>query len=469
MPDLAQDLNVRAPNRLAWRRVSVLTILLRFVLPLAASLHAVDLSAGETLVVLTPHVVTIRYEFGRAFSQWHQQKFGQHAEVEWRDVGGTSDAVKFVQSEFAQKPQGIGLDIFFGGGSEPFLLFAEKGLTEPCPLPAEVIAGIPPSVNGVELYDRNGTWYGAALSSFGILQNTALQQRLGLPQVRRWEDLANPRLRGWVGAGDPRNSGTMNNMFEAILQAYGWKPGWRLLTQIAGNVNRFDRLSSTTAKEVTLGETIYAFCIDFYGFNQVAAAGRTNMSFVLPEDFTAISPDGIAILKGAPHLLQARRFLEFCLGEEGQKLWFLPRGHAEGPQKFSIERMSVRPDFYRRFRHISNIAYSPFELKQSFVYNTKLARARREVVASLAGSLLVDTHPEMRRAWKHLIQMGANEGLLQELGEMPISEAEAGELAAGAWKDPSIRNQKRMEWQSWAQKKYRRLASAKPGDPNSNP
>jgi len=71
------------------------------------------------------------------------------------------------------------------------------------------------SVLGMDSYDPEFTWFGAAFSSFGILQNKRVQTLLGLPMARTWQDLANPALLGWVGAGDPRNSGTMNVMFEA--------------------------------------------------------------------------------------------------------------------------------------------------------------------------------------------------------------------------------------------------------------
>ena len=417
------------------------------------------MGASERLVVISPHNRSITYEFGRGFARWHEQQFATPVTVEWRNLGGSADALKFVQSEFAAKPAGIGLDCFFGGGPEPYLLLADLGLLEVCPLPESVQAGIPTHANGVELYDPGGRWYGAALSSFGILQNRRVQQWVGLPLARRWEELAAPALFGWVGVGDPRNSGTMNNMFEAILQAYGWEQGWELLTAIAGNTARFDRLSSSTAKEVTLGETAYGFAIDFYGFSQVAWAGRTNLTFVLPEDFTAISPDGIAVLKGAPHRLAAQRFLEFVLGEPGQKLWHLPRGHPEGAERYAIERMPVRPDLYRRYREVSNIAFSPFDLAQSFRYDAGLARGRREVVAALAGAQLVDTHAELRDAWRAVIRRGATPSERAALGRMPLTADEALALARGEWRDPAFRNRKKIEWQAWAQAKYRRLVA----------
>lgn len=445
----------------ARKNVSSLSGLARYLATSLVLFLTPSILADSRVVIISPHNEAIRYEFGRGFNEWHQNHFSETVTLEWRDAGGTADALRFVQSEFATKPGGIGIDIFFGGGSEPFLLLADKKLSSPYRPPDEILAGIPQSFNGIEVYDAGHHWHGAALSSFGILQNTRVQQRVKLPLVTRWDQLAAPELHGWVGIGDPRNSGTMNNMFEGFLQAHGWDRGWELLTEIAGNARKFDRLSSTTAKDVTLGETAYAFAIDFYAFTQIAVAGRSNMTFALPQDFTAISPDGIAILKGAPNLVLARRFIDFVLGEDGQRLWFLPRGHREGPRQYSIERMPVRPDFYKRYHGVSNIEFSPFELKQSFRYDAKLARDRREIVAALAGALLVDRRTELCAAWRSVMEHGLPPDERKELGRMPLTESEALQLATGAWKDSVVRNRKKIEWQIWAQRKYRRIVEGR--------
>lgn len=433
-------------------------IQLRATLMLLLGTLCPPVDGGQRVVILTPHVDAIRHEFARGFATWHRAEFGEQAEVDWRNVGGTSDALRFVQSEFARKPNGIGLDLLFGGGQEPYLILVDQHLAMRYQPPTNLLAGIPQSLHGMEIYDPNFNWFAATLSSFGILENTRLQRLLHLPLVRRWGELADAKLRGWVGIGDPRNSGTMNVMFESFLQAEGWERGWRTLTQIGGNARTFDRLSSSTAKDVTLGETAYGFAIDFYGFSQIAAAGRTNMTFVLPEDFTVLNVDCLAILKGAPNLVAAQRFIDFTLSEAGQKLWLLPRGHPEGPQQFAIERMPVRPELYRRFKGVSNIEFSPFDLKQSFPYDAKLSRDRREVVAALAGALLVDTHNELQAAWKALVRRGLPATELAELGRVPLTEAEALKLAATVWKDPAARNLKTIQWETWAQTKYRALA-----------
>ena len=418
-------------------------------------------NAQPRVTIITPHVDAIRNEFARGFAEWHTKHFNEVATVEWRNVGGTADSVRFIQSEFSRKPEGIGIDCLFGGGMEPYLLLDDKKLLAAYKPPPEILDAIPPSVLGMDAYDPEFAWFGAAFSSFGILQNKRVQGLVGLPMAHTWQELANPALMGWVGAGDPRNSGTMNVMFEAFLQYFGWEEGWRVLTQIGGNIRKFDRVSSSTAKDVTLGETAYAFAIDFYGFSQIAAAGRTNLTFVLPEDFTALNPDGIAILKGAPNLKTAQHFIDFVLSEAGQKLWFLPKGHPEGPRHSSIERMSMRPDFYKRYKGVSNIEFSPFELKQTFRYDARLSRERREVVAALVGALLVDTHEELQAAWTAIARRGLTPDIIKQLGTAPLTEAEALTLAKGPWKDPRVRNRKKIEWQTFAQHKYRKLCESR--------
>jgi hypothetical protein len=106
---------------------------------------------------------------------------------------------------------------------------------------------------------------------------------------------------------------------------------------------------------------------------------------------------------------------------------------------------------------VSNIEFSPFELKPGFRFNARLSRERRDVVSALVGALLVDTHAELEAAWRGLIkrQLPLNERA--ELGQVPVTEAEASQLAANGWKDPAVRNLKKIEWQSWAQAKYQRL------------
>lgn len=422
--------------------------------------YAVLAHAQNVVVTISPHPAEIREEFGAAFKRWHQEKFGSDASIEWRDVGGASEAQRFVESEFRGKSagEGIGIDLFFGGGPDPCLALAKGGMLTPSDVEPDVLKGIPSQAAGVELLDPGHLWFGACLASFGILQNQRARELALLPHIERWEQLAQPTVFGWVGAADARNSGTMNNMYESFLQAYGWDRGWQLLTAVAGNTRQFDRFSTTTAKECVAGQTAFAFCVDYFGFTQIDAVGATNLELTLPTDFTSTSIDGIAQLRGGPHPVVTSRFITFVLSDAGQRLWYLPKGHPEGPRFHSLNRLPVRPEIYQKYAGASAIRVNPFDLKQTFHFDANLARSRQDIVRSLHGALLVDNHRELVKAWKTMIERGTTSSDLAELGKPPLTSDEAIQLASGPWKDASERQRLKQQWQRWASEKYRRLA-----------
>ena len=433
----------------------------RYLLLWVAALGWAMAVHGQNVVVaISPHPAEIREEFGAAFQRWHQKKFGADATIEWRDVGGASEAQRFVESEFTGKHagEGIGIDLFFGGGPDPCLALAKGGLLAAPDIDPEVLKGIPSEAAGVALLDPGHLWFGACLASFGILQNQRARELAQLPHIDRWEQLAEPGVFGWVGAADARNSGTMNNMYESFLQAYGWDRGWQLLTAVAGNTRQFDRFSTTTAKECVAGQTAFAFCVDYFGFTQIDAVGATNLEMTLPSDFTSTSIDGIAQLRGGPHPVLTSRFITFVLSDAGQRLWYLPKGHPDGPMSHSLNRLPVRPEIYQKYAGESAIRVNPFDLKQTFHFDANLARSRQDIVRFLHGSLLVDNHRDLVKAWKAIIQRGGANSELEELGKVPLTSEEAIQLASGPWRDAAERQRLKQQWQRWASEKYRRLA-----------
>jgi iron(III) transport system substrate-binding protein len=53
------------------------------------------------LVIVTPHNEAIRYEFEHGFSKWHQAKYGRPVKIEWRAIGGTTEIMRYLTSEYA--------------------------------------------------------------------------------------------------------------------------------------------------------------------------------------------------------------------------------------------------------------------------------------------------------------------------------------------------------------------------------
>ncbi len=404
-------------------------------------------------MVISPHWEGIRDETSRAFSAWHKKTFGQPAVIRWRELGGGgSQIIRFLRGEYAAHATS-GIDVLYGGGIDPFLELKKDGLLSRVELPADVLAAIPPALNGMAIRDPDMEWFGASLSGFGIVTNERARGVLGLPAARRWSDLADPRLAGWISACDPRASSSALSIYETILQALGWERGWAVLMQISGNTRTFLGSSAASVVEVGLGDAVYGVAIDSYGQAQVGYYGPQNVSFVLPQGETVINPDSIAVLKNPPHAEVAQHFLQFVLGRPGQLLWMLPKGAPGGATKAVINRMSVCPALYTELAGVTPVHDNPFTLPTDLRYSEELGARRRSVLSLLIAACMIDTHDDLVRAWTALNASPQRADLLPGWLAPPCTEAQL--LADAAIHDPVQRAALVAGWQNDALRRYR--------------
>jgi iron(III) transport system substrate-binding protein len=441
-------------DRRSWPKQGSLSWLL--ILSVSLLLSGPVVGAADRLVLISPHWEGIKYEFERAFKEQYLRETGRAVDLEWIDVGGTSETVRFIRSEFKNKPGGIGIDVFFGGGLDPYLALKKDNLLESYVLPQQLLKKIPPRLEGVPLYDPGYTWYGATLAGFGIVYNKVVLQLTKLPVIATWEGLASPVAFGWVGSSDPRKSGSVHMAYEIILQAYGWEKGWRIITGLGANVRNFTNSASQVPKDVTVGEVAYGLAIDFYAWAQVNEAGADKIGFVMPDNLTVIGPDCIGILKGAPNRSIAEAFIRFVMSTAGQKLWLWAKGSIGGPQRFQLNRFSVLPSLYELSPQSTAVKVNPFSWHSEFTFNDKLASARWSIVDDLIGAMVIDPKKLLNQAWRAASVDGLSEQEWQRLAAMPISSAEALDLATTKWKDPALRNQKLNEWGQFARAKYQK-------------
>lgn len=415
----------------------------------------------DQLIIISPHPESIESEFGRNFEKWYEEQTGKPIKTDWRDVGGTTRNFRFIESEFDRVPDGIEIDIFFGGGTDNYLRLAEMDLLVPYKLQDAQLEQIPQDYHGIPIYDSQYRWYGAALSSFGIMYNDQLRALENLPAVKKWEDLGDTALINQIGAADPRESGSAHMMYEIILQTHGWEKGFALLTKLGGNVKKFSAGSNVIPRDVGTGQVIYGLAIDFYAYSQIAALGSETIKYVLPSDGMVVNPDSIAILKGAPNMSVAKKFVEFVLSKQAQKLWMLRDSDEEGPEwKGGLNRASVLPGLYDELGDRC-VVTNPFALEISpFPYDADKGSTRWDIVDDLFGILIIDSHTDLVDAWK-AIAASKNEQKTQaaiaELVKMPINEDDAMSIAASKWDDQVFRNEKIKEWGQFAQQKYQKV------------
>jgi len=409
------------------------------------------------LVIVSPHQEGIQVEFGRAFSDWHNRNYGSPVKIDWIDVGGTTKDERYVRSSFQEHPEGGDFDIFFGGGTDPYLEFTKLAITFPFKLPEAQLSLLPEEIGGIPLYDSCYNWYGTSLTSFGILYNKAVLKRLGLRAPAAWEDLADPRFFGLISLADPRYSGSIRMMLEIILQGYGWEKGFDLIIRMGANAPSVVHNSSQAVREVTLGEGACGLAIDFYAWAEIEAGGRGKMGFVMPSGLTIMNPDSICILKGAPHLELAKRFVTLVMSEEGQRLWMLPVGAPGGPREHALRRMAILPSVYEKYKGKTVITGNPFEMEMVMKYDREKGGTRKDLINDLVGALVIDTHAELKKAYKAIIDRGMPEKYLRRLTRLPIGEREALEMARTKWGDASFRASTIATWIKYSRNKLERI------------
>ena len=143
----------------------IILLILLFILPGIAY-------CGEKLVIISPHSEGVKIEISRAFKKHYSEKFGKEIELEWIDRRGTSDDLRFVESLFKKNPEGIDIDLFFGGGMSRYLRLKSENLLQRYQVDANILKEIPEMCAGIPNYGKDYYWYGVVLSSFGILYNS---------------------------------------------------------------------------------------------------------------------------------------------------------------------------------------------------------------------------------------------------------------------------------------------------------
>ena len=385
---------------------------------------AIEVAPGERVIVITPHNEAVRYEFGRAFRE-HMAARGRTVQVDWRTPGGAAEIARYLAAECASA-SGCGADVLFGGGSAEHIRHAAAGRLANSGIVTrhpELFGpgGIPQSAGGQLYWDPNGLWLGTCLSTFGICFNRDMLARLDVPVPASWEALADPRLHGQVALADPSKSGSVGKTFETIIQAQmqdgnvedGWGRAIRLIRRIGGNARYFTEASAKVPVEVAMGDAAAGLCIDFYGRFQseataTAAGGPGRVGFASAKGETALDPDPISLLRGAPHRDLAIAFMEFVLSADGQKIWAYRHGTPGGPQRYTLRRLPILPALYapELTQYRADPDENPYAEGAGFQYHEAWTGPLFGAIAFVVRAMCVDTEPELAEAYGALAAAG---------------------------------------------------------------
>lgn len=372
--------------------------------------------------------------------------------------------IRDVYEVFKTSDVSCGMDIFFGGGDVDLMTQAKKGQV----IPLQVLERhpewfsdeqIPETFQGNVLREKKNRWVGTAISGFGIIYNKDVLEDIGFEgEVNDWIDLANPKLYGEVALSDPSISGVFTRAFEVIFQLYmqeefyrlkvegednkirklkeqesiakGWERGLSLIQLISANARYFTDSSTKPVLDVAAGDCGVGMNIDFYGLFQVEnlkiRGGKNRFKFIIPKSGTAVSPDPIAIFRGAPHPELAESFIEFMLSLDGQKLWDFRVGTPGGPQRYAISRSPIHKKLYTdefsEFR--SNPELNYYTAAEGLIYRPNWTAPLFKQMRFIIKVIFIDVHGELREAWKAIID-ARNEGRHEDADK---AQAKMGDL-----------------------------------------
>src|SRR6266498_702097 len=344
---------------------------------------------GE-LNLITPVSKFIHDAALKAFAQYAREKWNLTVKVSAIPAGTPVAYGRIV--EWKGKPEA---DIFWGGESALFEKLAEQKLLAKLELPKAVLDAIPASIGTpktIPLKDPDGYWIGTALEPYGLVYHPRLLRRLGVPDLKDWDDLLNPKLKGNVAQCAPTRSSSSNATYEVILQSRGEDKGWEWLKKLADNTGHFTARSRDVPTVVAKGEFAAGFAVPSYMAFEEKLAGF-DIKFVAPKN-AFVTPEPMAILAGARNPKAARAFIEFLLTERDQKI-FMERGLFSVTPKYKVQgapgsTAELAVEFTGGVR-------SYFDREVSNVYDEAVAARRSEALKTKYRSEIEARWDELKR------------------------------------------------------------------------
>ncbi len=206
-------------------------------------------------------------------------------------------------------------DVWWAGPGDSYLQAAEEGLLEAYRSP-----------NVGQLYDwarritdiskdRVSGVYGGIIA---LGYNSEIMAKRKLPVPRCWKDLPNPIYKGEIMLGNPNSSGTAYLMLATLVQVFGEDEAFRYMQELNRNVSSYARsgigpMTAVTRGEIAIGSTVLHGVI-----NEIMRGFPVEP--VLPCEGVGYEIGSTAIIKGTRNPDAAKKFIDFALSPEGQKI-----------------------------------------------------------------------------------------------------------------------------------------------------
>ncbi len=161
-----------------------------------------------------------------------------------------------------------------------------------------------------------------------FIVNTKMLKPEQYPQ--KWTDLTDTRFKKSISSARADKSGSSYMQLANVVTVYGDK-GWDIYKGIMKNMV-ISTSSGAVSKFVNDGEQAVGLTLEDNAFRYFVNGGP--VAIIYPKDGTVAAPDGIALLKGAPNLTNAKIFIDWCLSKPVQE--YLVKAMARRPIRVDV-------------------------------------------------------------------------------------------------------------------------------------
>lgn len=196
----------------------------------------------------------------------------------------------------------LAVDVLWTSEIPDFYSLKDEGVLEVYASPE-----LPNVVSPVE--DPDNTFVPARLGTLGIVYNTT---KITTPPTS-WEDLLKPEYKDGFAIANPALSGTAMVSIALIEKNMGWE----YIEKLKANGAKMGQGSGQVVDDTASGDLVASLGVDYIVLDKIAK-GAT-LGFVYPKEMIVI-PSPVAIMKGTPNLEAAKKFVDFLISAEGQKI-----------------------------------------------------------------------------------------------------------------------------------------------------
>lgn len=209
-------------------------------------------------------------------------------------------------------------DAVWGTAGSSLLVLDENSMLEPyAPVGVERILPNFKSDKSVP------TWVGIDAWETAFIVNTVELKKLGLSvaDIKSFDDLLKPALKGQIVMSNPNSSGTGLLTVTGLLQLKGkdTNAGWDYLTALDANVAQYVHSGSKPAKMAAAGECVVGISFGYAGISQKSKGAPVETIF--PTDGSGWDVEANALMKKDKINLAAQTFLDWAISDDAMNLY----------------------------------------------------------------------------------------------------------------------------------------------------